>query len=96
RSVTPNPFPLFAIMVGTVVFALSWALIPDYSILFGTEYLGMYTAALSAFLALFVFLILPIAYGTYRMKKFPAISIEVEAPTMNSFQEAKEESIGEE
>jgi hypothetical protein len=96
RNVSPNPFPLFAIMVGTVAFALSWALIPDYSILFGMEYLGMYTAALSAFLALFVFLILPIAYGIYRMRQFPAVSPDEKATELELFQEDWEESVGEE
>ena len=69
RNVSPNPFGLFAIMVGTVVFVLFWVIIPDYAIGFGVEYFGMIGSALSAFLALIVFVVLPIIYVIYRIRK---------------------------
>jgi hypothetical protein len=69
RNVSPNPFGLFAIMVGTVVFVLFWVIIPDYAIGFGVEYFGMIGSALSAFLALIVFVILPIIYAVYHIHK---------------------------
>ncbi|MFX1318167.1 MAG: hypothetical protein ACFE9D_05990 [Promethearchaeota archaeon] len=71
RNVSPNPFGLFAIMVGTIVFLLFWVIIPDYAIGFGVEYIGMIGSALSALLALIVFAILPISYASYRIHKGP-------------------------
>jgi hypothetical protein len=69
QNVSPNPFGLFAIMVGTVVFVLFWVIIPDYAIGLGVEYFGMIGSALSAFLALIVFVVLPIIYAVYRIRK---------------------------
>jgi hypothetical protein len=69
QNVSPNPFGLFAIMVGTVVFVLFWVIIPDYAIGFGVEYFGMIGSALSAFWAAIVFAVLPIIYAIYRIRK---------------------------
>jgi hypothetical protein len=69
KEVSPNPFGLFAMMVGTLIFALSWILDPNYQLWVGVEYYGMLSAALSALLALAVFTIIPIGYGIYRMRK---------------------------
>lgn len=79
RGVSPNPFGLFAVMIGVLVFVLSWVLYVDVPV-FGLEYYGMITAALSALLAVFVFVILPIAYSIYRWKRFPPIK-EEKTPT---------------
>jgi hypothetical protein len=67
RNVSPNPFGLFALMVGALIGALAWILNPPAgtSFWFGVETFGMISAALSAFLAVFVFAALPVAYGAY-------------------------------
>ncbi len=72
REVSPNPFGLFAMMVGTLIFALSWIIDPNYQLWVGVEYYGMLSAALSALLAIAVFTIIPIGYGIYRMRKAAA------------------------
>ncbi|MFX0168739.1 MAG: hypothetical protein ACFE89_05185 [Candidatus Hodarchaeota archaeon] len=69
RNISPNPFGLYAMMIGTVIFVLSWVLLSEHNIHFGVEYFGMIGAALSALLAVITFLILPIAYGVYRMRR---------------------------
>ncbi len=69
RNVSPNPFGLFAIMIGTIVFVLFWVIIPDYTIGIGVEFFGMVGSALSAFLAVVVFVVLPLAYAIYRIRK---------------------------
>ncbi len=79
RGVSPNPFGLFAVMIGVLVFVLSWVLFVEVPV-FGLEYYGMITAALSALLAVFVFVILPIAYSIYRWKRFPP-TLEEKSPT---------------
>ncbi len=68
RNISPNPFGLFGMMIGSLVFAISWV-VEAYNPMIGIEYYGMITSALSAFLALVVFIVLPIAYGIYQMKR---------------------------
>jgi len=70
RNVSPNPFGLFALMVGAVIGAMAWILNPPAgtSFWFGVETFGMISAALSAFLAVFVFAALPVAYGVYHLR----------------------------
>ncbi|MFX0077750.1 MAG: hypothetical protein ACFE8O_00770 [Candidatus Hermodarchaeota archaeon] len=93
RGVSPNPFGLFAVMIGVLVFVLSWVLFVDVPV-FGLEYYGMITAALSALLAVFVFVILPIAYSIYRWKSFPP-TLEEESPTFELSEDSKIEDTGE-
>ncbi len=69
QNISPNPFGLFALMIGTIVFVLFWVIIPDFAIAFGVEYFGMVGSALSAFLAIIVFFLLPIGYTIYRLKQ---------------------------
>ncbi len=93
RGVSPNPFGLFAVMIGVLVFVLSWVLYVDVPV-FGLEYYGMITAALSALLAVFVFVILPIAYSIYRWKRFPPIK-EEETSTFEVSEDTLIEETGE-
>ena len=93
RGVSPNPFGLFAVMIGVLVFVLSWVLFVDVPV-FGLEYYGMITAALSALLAVFVFVILPIAYSIYRWKRFPP-TLEEKSPTFELAEETLVEESGE-
>jgi hypothetical protein len=93
RGVSPNPFGLFAVMIGVLVFVLSWVFFVDVPV-FGLEYYGMITAALSALLAVFVFVILPIAYSIYRWKRFPP-TLEEKSPTFELSEETLIEEPGE-
>ncbi len=70
RNVSPNPFGLFALMIGALIGALAWILNPPLGtgIWFGVETFGMISAALSAFLAIFVFAALPVAYGIIHLR----------------------------
>jgi hypothetical protein len=87
RNVSPNPFGLFAIMVGTMVFVLFWVIIPEYLLVIGVEYFGMIGSALSAFLALLVFIILPISYTIYRISQMPKRELSEETVEKNSHPE---------
>lgn len=70
RNVSPNPFGLFALMIGALIAAVAWVLDPlvGTGIWWGVETFGMISAALSAFLAVFVFAALPVAYGVLHVK----------------------------
>lgn len=70
RNVSPNPFGLFALMIGALIGAMAWILNPPAgtSFWFGVETFGMISAALSAFLAVFVFAALPVAYGILHLR----------------------------
>ena len=93
RGVSPNPFGLFAVMIGVLVFVLSWVLFVDVPV-FGLEYYGMITAALSALLAVFVFVILPFAYSIYRWKYFPP-TMEEESTTLELSEDTMIDETGE-
>jgi hypothetical protein len=74
RNVSPNPFGLFAVMIGALVGAMAWVLNPPAgtSPWLGIETFGMISAAVSAFLAVFVFAALPVAYGVHRQRHSPS------------------------
>jgi hypothetical protein len=73
QNISPNPFGLFSLMIGTMVFVLFWVIIPDYAIGLGVEFFGMIGSALSAFLAIIVFVVLPICYAIYRLRQSPDV-----------------------
>ena len=68
QNISPNPFGLYALMIGTLIFVLSWVLVSEHTIHQGVEYFGMIGSALSAFVAVITFIVLPIAYGAYRIR----------------------------
>jgi hypothetical protein len=90
RNISPNPFGLFAMMIGTVIFVLSWVLVSEHTIHQGVEYFGMLAAALSALVALITFIVLPIIYGAHRIRQ---IRHDVDTPPFSQLPETK---IGEE
>ena len=71
QNISPNPFGLYALMIGTLIFVLSWVLVSEHTIHHGVEYFGMIGAALSAFVAVITFIVLPIVYGAYRIRHAP-------------------------
>lgn len=92
RSISPNPFGLFALMIGALLAALAWILNPpaDTSFWFGVEVFGMISAALSAFLAVFIFAGLPVAYAILHVQRR---SLPSTAPTLSQAASSpKEES----
>ena len=80
QNISPNPFGLYALMNGTLIFVLSWVLVSDYTIHQGVEYFGMIGAALSALVGLITFIMLPIAYATYRIRQ---VRQEPELPSVS-------------
>lgn len=69
RDISPNPFGLFALMIGTLVFFQIWMLNPTTQAWLLIESFSMFSAALSAFLATVVFAALPIGYTIYRLRR---------------------------
>ncbi len=79
RNISPNPFPLFALMVGTLVFSCSW-IFSEFAgpleILVHVELLNMSASAFSAILAVTVFIIIPVIYASLRLTQPSTTTIE--------------------
>jgi len=73
RNISLNPFGLFALMVGALVGAYTWMFDPEMTVplWFSVEIFNMFSLALSAFLGLLVFALLPLSYAIYRIKRPP-------------------------
>jgi uncharacterized membrane protein YedE/YeeE len=90
QNISPNPFGLYAMMVGTIIFVLSWVLVSEHTIHHGVEYFGMIGAALSALVALITFVILPMAYGVHRIRQVQRV------PDIPPPSQSPEEEMGDE
>ena len=68
REYSANPFGLFALMIGTLLFFQVWMISPGLPAWFQLESFSLVSAALSALIASTTFIMLPIAYGFFRLR----------------------------
>ncbi|MFX1474344.1 MAG: hypothetical protein ACFFCO_02555 [Promethearchaeota archaeon] len=71
RDVSPNPFGLFALMIGTLVFFQMWMINPGPAAWMEVEAFSMASAALSTLLATITFAALPLGYSIFRLIQHP-------------------------
>ncbi len=69
QDISANPFGLFALMIGTLVFFQIWMISPGPTAWMQVESFSMASAALSTLLASLTFAALPVAYSVFKLKR---------------------------